>query len=557
MTTDTLIKPQAVSIEEPQPAQPLTPLPAGWRSLARALVRQARRQPERTAMVDSAGTALSYRNMLVRSLALGRVLARRVGLEPYLGLFLPPTVPGAIANVAASLWGKIPVNLNYTAGKGSIDSAIAQCGIRHVVTSRKVLDKVGFELAAEPIFLEDIPKQVTKLDKLWAWSIARLVPEAALGAFVPGLRDNALDKIATVIFTSGSTGEPKGVVLSHRNILSNVHEIDQQLHLLDKEVVLGVLPFFHSMGYTVTIWTVLLLGKAAVYHFDPLAAQVVGDLCEKHGVTLIVASPTFMRTYLARCEPKQFASLFRIVLGAEKLKPELALRIRERLNVEPLEGYGCTELSPVVAVNVNHELKTGDGRSVAGNRPGTVGMPLPGTAIKTVDPDSGENLPRGKVGVVYVKGPQVMVGYHNHPEATAAVLKDGWYCTGDLGRLDDDGFLTITDRLSRFSKIGGEMVPHQGVEAALIKALGVDEQTVAVTALPDPKRGERLVVLHTQLPVSIAELQQRLVAGTVPKLWIPSPTDFIQVEALPLLGSGKLDLRGLRRVAEERLAVVD
>lgn len=554
MTTETLAHARTSSeVADPAPDRPLSPLPVGWRSLARALVRQARRLPGRTALIDSTGTSLTYHQMLVRSLALGRVLARRAGSHPYLGLFLPPTVPGAIANIATTLWGRIPVNLNYTAGKKAVDSAIAQCGIRRILTSRKMIEKVGFEPAAESIYLEEIPRAVTRADKLWAWTVSQWMPEAALGASIPGLHCDSAERIATVIFTSGSTGEPKGVVLSHGNILSNAHEINQQLRLIDREVLLGVLPFFHSMGFTVTIWTALLLGKTIVYHYDPLAARVVGDLCREHGVTLILASPTFMRGYLSRCEPDRFASVSRIVLGAEKLKPELRRQILEKLNLEALEGYGCTELSPVVAVNVAHDLKTGDGRTVPGNRPGTVGMPLPGTAIKTVDPETGETLPRGEVGVVHVKGPQVMLGYLNRPEETARAIQNGWYCTGDLGRLDDDGFLTITDRLSRFSKIGGEMVPHQGVESALLKAAGCEEQALAVTAVSDPKRGERLVVLHTDLSISTEELLKRMTSESIPRLWIPSPNDFVKIESLPVLGSGKLDLRGLRKIAEERV----
>ena len=237
-------------------------------------------------------------------------------------------------------------------------------------------------------------------------------------------------------------------------------------------MVLGILPFFHSFGFTVTLWTVLCLGKRVVYHFNPLDAKIIGTLCEKHGVTLLDGHADFMRTYLQRCEPKQFATLVHLILGAEKLKPELAREIQEKLGIEPMEGYGCTELSPVVAVNTPHEMTLPDGRTVHGNRPGTVGLPLPGTAVKTVDPETGPTSRAGREGMILVKGPQVMVGYLNRPEATAKVLKDGWYTTGDLGYVDADGFLKITDRLSRFSKIGGEMVPHMAVESAIMEATG-------------------------------------------------------------------------------------
>jgi acyl-[acyl-carrier-protein]-phospholipid O-acyltransferase/long-chain-fatty-acid--[acyl-carrier-protein] ligase len=355
-----------------------------------------------------------------------------------------------------------------------------------------------------------------------------------------------------VIFTSGSTGDPKGVVLSHGNVLSNIHQVASHVALRDDEVVLGILPFFHSFGFTITLWTVLCLGKMTVYHFNPLDARIVGNLCQEHKATILIATPTFMRNYLHRCEREQFASVRLLLLGAEKLKPELARDIHDKFGIEPLEGYGCTELSPIVAVNVPETKATADGRTVPGNRPGTVGMPVPGTMVRTVAPDTGSIQPRGTEGIIQVKGPQVMQGYLNRPEATAKVLREGWYETGDLGHLDADGFLTITDRLSRFSKIGGEMVPHMKVESAVIAAAGADELKVAVTAVPDPKRGERLVVLYTDLGASVDEIYRRLNAGTLPKLWLPAPEDFQQVESIPVLGTGKVDLRRLRQLAQER-----
>jgi acyl-[acyl-carrier-protein]-phospholipid O-acyltransferase/long-chain-fatty-acid--[acyl-carrier-protein] ligase len=356
-----------------------------------------------------------------------------------------------------------------------------------------------------------------------------------------------------VIFTSGSTGDPKGVVLSHRNILSNVHQMDQHLRLLPDEVVLGILPFFHSFGFTVAIWTVLCLGRKVVYHVNPLEARIIGDLCESHGVTMIVGTPTFLRTYLKKCEPTKFKTLVHLLLGAEKLKPELAQEIRPALGIDPLEGYGCTELSPVVAINVLHQVTLPNGKTVAGNRLGTVGLPVPGTAVRTIDPETGADLPQGATGLILVKGPQVMVGYLGRPEATAKVIQDGWYNTGDLGYVDEDGFLRITDRLSRFSKIGGEMVPHMAVESAILEALGTSEPCVAVTALPDPKRGERLCVLHTpEMQATPEEVVRRLHATELPRLWIPSADEFFAVESIPVLGTGKVDLRRLREIAAER-----
>lgn len=538
------------------PDDPLPPLPTHWRSLARAFVHCARERPGAAAMADSTGASLTFGEVLLRALALGRALGRELGpaaAEPNVGVLLPPTVPAAVTNVALVLLGRVAVNLNYTASQEALDSAIDQAGIRHIVTAQKALARFPVRPKGGLLILEDLAKRVSALDKVRAAVVAKAVPIAAMGAFVPGLRGDSLDATATIIFTSGSTGEPKGVVLSQRNILSNIHQIRVQVRLEAGEVVLGVLPFFHSFGFDVPLWAVLTLGFQAVYHYNPLDARTIGDLAEKHKATIILATPTFMRAYLKRCTREQFATMRLPILGAEKLKPALEQEIRDGLGIVPLQGYGCTELSPVVAVNVPHDLRTRDGRTVPGNRLGSVGRPLPGTTVKAIDPETRADLPRGTEGLLLVAGPQVMVGYLGRPEATARVVRGGWYETGDLGYVDADGFLWITDRLSRFAKIGGEMVPHLKVEVALQEAAGVDESQLAVTSLPDPKRGERLVVVHTALGISPGELCRRLAPLGLPNLWHPAPDAFVLVDALPLLGSGKLDLRRLRQIAEERL----
>ena len=531
------------------PLRPLAPLPTAWRSLPRAFVVQARARWTSEAMADSTGASLTYGKTLISALALGRALARKWGPAGHVGLLVPPTVPAAVANLAVTLWGKVPVNLNYSASQSLVDASVDQCGITHVLTSAKVLDRFKITPKGRLILLEDIRNEVRLTDKVWAAAVAKLVPLGLMGAFVPGLVHDQPDATATVIFTSGSTGDPKGVVLSHRNVLSNVHQVEAAVHLKPEEVLLGVLPFFHSFGFTITIWTAICLNKKVVYHFNPLDARTIGKICELHKVTLLTGTPTFTRLYLKSCEAGQFKTITHWIVGAEKLKPELARDIQAALGIEPMEGYGCTELSPVVAVNVPREVDLPDGRKVHGNRLGTVGLPVPGTAIKTINPDTGADLPVGAEGMIAVKGPQVMVGYLNRPEATAEVLKQGWYSTGDIGYLDPDGFLKITDRISRFSKIAGEMVPHLAIESAILEATGVDENHLAVTGVPDPKHGERLCVLYTDLGISPAEVQQRLTAGPLPKVWVPSPRDFIHVNEIPITSTGKVDLRRLKEIA--------
>ena len=530
--------------------RPLGPFPRAWKSLAHAYVNQSVRSWGKTAVCDGLGTSLTYGQCLVRSMVLAEYLKRRVG-GPYVGVMLPPMVPAVVTNLALVLCGKIPVNLNYTTGQAMIDSAVKQCGISEVVTSPRMLERFGVHPPAALIMVEEIRQKLSRRDQFAGAARAQLARVLPLELVAPGVTGIGLDATATVIFTSGSTGDPKGVVLSHRNILSNVKQIDDQIHLLPNEVLLGVLPFFHSFGYTVTIWTALALGKKVVYHINPVDAKTIGKLCSDHGVTLIAGTPSFTRLYLKSCPAEQFKTLTHFILGAEKLKPELYRQINQWLGIEPMEGYGTTELSPVVAVNVPHEVDLPDGRRVYGNRPGTVGLPVPGTRIKTLDPETGEDLPPGMEGVIAVQGPQVMTGYLNRPEATAQVVRDGWYVTGDLGYVDSDGFLKITDRVSRFSKIAGEMVPHLAVEAAIAEAAGADEHQIAVTAIPDPKHGERLRVIHTELEVAPEEIHRRLTESSIPRLWIPTVRDFIRVDAIPLTGTGKVDLRRLREIALE------
>lgn len=553
MNDDAVPAPGAVS--DPPPDEPMPPLPPSWRSLARAFVHAARAARARQAVADGSGMSLTYGGLFRSAAALSRVFARTLGPQPYVGLLLPPSVPAVVANVALTLCGKVPVNLNYAAGSEQVASAVRQCGIRQVVSARRVINKLSIESGADLILLGEGPARATLWDKLWGAFAARVVPSSWLGAFLPGLRGDDLGATATVIFTTGTTGDPKGVVLTQGNVLSNIRQVEAHLAPAPDENVLGVMPYFHAMGFTVTLWAVLCLGRSAVYHHNPLDARVVGGLCRRHAVTLIFAAPTFMRFYIRRCRRDQFRTVRRVGLGGERLDPELAVAIREALGFDPLEGYGATELSPVVSFNVDRPVRGRGGVAVPGNRPGTVGRLLPGTAVKTVDPVTRADLPRGAEGLICVKGPQVMSGYLNRPEATAEVLKNGWYVTDDVGLLDDDGFLKVAGRLSRFSKIGGEMVPHERVEAAVRAAAGAGEGAVAVTALPDARRGERLLVLYTDLGGKTpAEVEQVLATGNLPRLWQPAADDYLRIDSMPTLPTGKVNLGRLRQIARELTA---
>jgi acyl-[acyl-carrier-protein]-phospholipid O-acyltransferase/long-chain-fatty-acid--[acyl-carrier-protein] ligase len=315
-----------------------------------------------------------------------------------------------------------------------------------------------------------------------------------------------------------------------------------------------VLPFFHSFGYTVTLWAPLQIGASCVYHADPRQAKEIGELSRTQKATIYATTATFLRFCLRKCEPEDFKTLRILICGAEKLPQSVAQDFEKKFGVLPLEGYGCTELSPVATTNVPDKVIS-NFRQVM-NKPGTVGQPVPGVAARTVDPDSMQTQPVGAEGLLLILGANVMKGYLGKPELTAQVVRDGWYVTGDMARIDDDGFVTLTGRLSRFAKVGGEMVPLEKVEEELHEVLGTSERVGAVTCVPDESRGERLVVLYVepqlaQAGFGAAKWQQGLAGRGLPNLWVPGPRDFYAVPELPHLGSGKLDLKRLKEVAAE------
>jgi acyl-[acyl-carrier-protein]-phospholipid O-acyltransferase/long-chain-fatty-acid--[acyl-carrier-protein] ligase len=311
------------------------------------------------------------------------------------------------------------------------------------------------------------------------------------------------------------------------------------------------LPFFHSTGFTCILWTVLTLDPKGVYHFSPLEARQVGELCRKHRVNIMISAPTFLRNYLRRCATEDFASLEVVLTGAEKLPLELADAFEKKFGIRPAEGYGTTELSPLAAVNVPRTRATSPDQLVC--QEGTVGRAIPDVQVKAVDPDTFADLGVNQPGLLWFKGPNVMQGYLNRPDLTAKVIRDGWYNTGDIGLVNECGCIQITGRESRFSKIGGEMVPHIKIEEKLqaIVSADADELIAAVTAVPDDRKGERIVVLHTELPKT-PEVICRELSGQLPNIWIPSPDSFCRVEAIPVLGTGKKDLKALKELALEK-----
>ena len=527
---------------------------------ARRFIRQCRLAWNRRKVADSAGTQLTGGHLLVGALLFRKLLVSKVLRKDtqYVGLLVPPSVGGVLANTGLTLANKVTVNLNYTLTEDLVNFCIREAGIKQVLASRAFMEKRPMKLDAEVIFLEDLKKQITNFDRAVTFAIAKLMPAGLLSKMC-GLDRVKADDPMTVIFTSGSTGEPKGVVLSQHNIGSNIDAVNELMRLTSTDVLLGVLPFFHSFGFTVTMWLPLCADPAAVYHFNPLDARVVGSLTEKFKCTILAATPTFLRSYLKRCTVEEMKSMNLVIVGAEKMPDDLRDAFKEKFGFEPTEGYGTTEMSPAASFNIPDSRLPVDAKKDSGTRHGTVGRVIPGCAAAVFNPDTGAKLGTNQEGLLKIKGPNIMLGYLNQPKKTAEVIVDGWYNSGDMAMIDDDGFIRITGRMSRFSKIGGEMVPHILVEQEIARILEEDmsdepEISCAVTAVPDEKKGERLIVLHKPMKKPIREVLDRLQAAGLPNLFIPSSDSFIQVDQIPLLGTGKLDLRGIKDVALAKCA---
>jgi len=521
---------------------------ARMETLNRSFVRTARKHPWRFFMADGRTPKVTFFDALTKSIYLARRLRHEWKGQKMVGILLPPSVGGALVNIAAVMLGKVPVNFNYTASNEVTDSCAKQCEVITTVTSKAFLEKLpNLVPPGRVLFLEDLAADPSISEKLAAFIIAVAFPFEALDQAIGCDHAPKLDDLATVIFSSGSTGDPKGVMLTHYNIASNIDQVGRTFALDKHDRLMCILPFFHSFGFTVTLWLPATLGIGAVFHPNPLDAATIGIFTRTYACTLLVATPTFLQAYIRKVNAEDFGSLQYVIVGAEKLNERVAIAFEDKFGVRPLEGYGCTECAPVVSVNTKDYR--GAGFRQVGFKRGKIGHPLPGISVRIVHIETGALQPVGESGVLQVSGPNVMAGYLGKPEKTAEVLRDGWYHTGDIAVMDEDGFLTITDRLSRFSKIGGEMVPHIKVEDTLHECAQVSEQIFAVTGIPDGKKGERLIVLHTLAEEKLRVVLNAFSGSTLPALWKPKAAQFVKVESIPYLGTGKLDLRKLKELA--------
>ncbi len=514
-----------------------------------AAVRGLKRNAFCVAVIDGLDDSeLSRGKLLGAAAALSRHL-RKECAEKRIGIVLPASKGGVVANLAVVLAGKVPVGLNFTSGRGALERAQAIAGLTTAISAQAFAKRLtDFPWPENVVQLDELlPRMKTQIF-LW-WMAAIFVP-ARMFSRMLGLPREGDHAEAVLLFTSGSSGDPKGVVLSHRNLVGNVSQFRAMLDAQPDDLILASLPFFHSFGCTVTLWFPLIDGVRIATYPNPLDAAKCAELIERQRVTIVLAAPTFLRGYLRKAEGPQMRSVRLTITGAEKLPRNLAEAFAERFDKPVFEGYGLTETSPVVSVNLpDPEAAAATEPVQPSNRPGSVGKMAPGIAAEIREPETGERLSLHETGMLWLRGPNIFEGYLDDPVRTAEVLQDGWLKTGDLGHFDEDGFLFIEGRLSRFSKIGGEMVPHETVEQKILAALGLGnegERAIAVASAPDEAKGEVLVILST-IEVDLAALREKLQAAGLPNLWIPKLVR--QVETIPVLATGKLDLRHCSQLA--------
>jgi acyl-[acyl-carrier-protein]-phospholipid O-acyltransferase / long-chain-fatty-acid--[acyl-carrier-protein] ligase len=524
------------------------------RHVGREVVRALSRRPGRVALVDrTSGRRVVKAAQLVAAAAVLARRLRRTVPERRVGIVLPPGAGAAIANLAVLCAGKVPVNLNFTAGRAAVESSLAAAGVRTVLSAdalRPRLPDFPWPEGTRDLRTEIQAEGGTRALLPWlaaVWLLPNQWVASLLGLPRVGDREEAV-----LLFTSGSAGAPKGVILSHRNLLANFAQISSMSILPSSATMLGCLPIFHSFGFTVTLGYPLLRGCRLVTVPSPLDTRALIDAIRDEGVTVLVGAPTFLRPLMKKAVPSDLRSLDLVVSGAEKLPEDLRAGFLKRFHIEILQGYGLTETSPVSNVNQpDPPMTTPTADPQRGKKAGTVGRLLPGMAARVVHPDTGEELPSGETGILCLRGANLFSHYLDDAEATALAVREGWFVTRDLGRIDDEGFVIVEGRLARFSKVGGEMVPHGTIEQALGQILSQDPgepQSVVVVGLPDAAKGERLVVLAS-IDLTAAQVREGLAGAGLPNLWIPRHV--VRVPAIPLLGAGKLDLAACRRLARE------
>jgi len=528
---------------------------------AQSLIRTCKKRGNKLMFADSTGVELNGTNFLTAVLILRALLLKHGVLdprrqEPHVGVLAPMSVGGGLLNGALAMDRRVAVNLNFTFGEDGMNYCIKQAGIKNILTSRKVLERFPhLRLNAKIFCTEDLLAKLNFQTKIKYFLAAKFLSASILEWRFKLLSKEVCDKLLTIVYTSGSTGQPKGVMLSNRNISEVSRGFVATQRLGEKDSILGFLPFFHSFGLMGNFWLPILCGGQGIFHFSPLEPKKVGEMARKYPVTFMPCTATFLRNFMRACPKEDYENVPGVVCGAEKLPIDLIEAWEKKYGVRPTEGFGATELSPVMSVNVP-ESRVIDQFHLY-RKDGSIGRTMCNVVVKVVDLETGADLPPNEIGMIVAKGPTVMEGYYKQPDKTAEVIKDGWYTTGDVGKIDEDGFIFITGRESRISKIGGEMIPHILIEEEILKILSEEKDSesqgppVAVTSLPHPTRGEQIIVLYRDAEVNPEKIVERMRVSGLPLIWIPRADGFIKVDSIPVLGTGKLDFAAVKRKAAE------
>ena len=493
----------------------------------------------------------TFFSLLVKTILISRWIRRICDeSEEYVGVMLPNSLAAVCTIIGVLMADRKPAVMNFTAGVPANQHAVKIANIKHILTSRVFIQKIRMKPTPEMVFLEDAAKDIGRPSSKYIWLLACIfLTHEELMKLVSPKSWQDVNRIAVLIFSSGSTGIPKGIMLTHHNINADIAAMVSMIGWRKTDSVLGNLPIFHSFGLTVCMWLPIVTATRAVFIANALDAAMSLKVIREQKISIVVATPSFLMLYMRKGTAEDFKSIRLAITGAERLREDTAEKFRKMTGLEITEGYGCTELSPVVSINVaNSRMELG----VQVAKQGSIGAPLPGICAKIVDPSTFELMPENTDGLMIVKGAIVMKGYLGEPGKTAEVIRDGWYVTGDIAHMNRNGFITITGRLSRFSKIAGEMVPHELVEREINSILQPEERLVAVCGAADARHGEKLIVFYTDARrLAPEELIRQLKDRQIPNLWIPKAENFILVDSLPMLGNGKLDLAALVELAKK------
>ncbi len=496
-------------------------------------IQVAKKHCEKKAIHDfSTNREISYQKALIAALILARIIKKMD--SGFIGIMIPTSAGCILAQIATLMAGRIPVMINYSTGaEHNAQYAQRKCDFRTIITSRALLEKIECPVVEGMIFIEDIMASITSSMKIRA-AIAAALPAAMLNKIVHNGKE---DETAVILFTSGSEKDPKAVQLTHKNILANLNAITDIFGFRSKDVFMCTLPYFHVFGLTVNLWVPLFHGMTLLTIANPLDFKKVCTIVREQRASFLVGTPSFFWGYLRKSEPGDFNSLRIALTGADKCPEGLREGFMSTHNLTVYEGYGATECSPVISTN-----------TPAFNRPGSVGKPLPGLQVRIEHYETGKECNIGEDGRILVRGDSVMKGYFNDFEQTSLHIRNGWYDTGDMGNIDEDGYLWHVGRLKRFVKIGGEMVSLVKIEDVLEKLLPEDAHC-CVVEIPDAKKGARIVAVTT------AQLDEKNIlkqmAKQLPKIALPKT--FITWETLPKMGSGKIDFRKISELAREQL----